>query len=86
MPVSPASLREIDLFSALDGGPNPASAAAMESSVVYILGQEQLHRLVWGRSEVAVAAIKRLALALRRLVSVVGDPPSSTSKRVSPKR
>ncbi len=58
---------------ALDGGPNPASAAAMEPSVVYILGQEQLHRLVREHPEVADAAIKRLSLALRHLVSVVGD-------------
>ena len=58
---------------ALDGGPNPASAAAMEPSVVYILGQEHLHRLVREHPEVADAAIKRLSLALRHLVSVVGD-------------
>jgi CRP/FNR family transcriptional regulator len=58
---------------ALDGGPNPASAAAMEPSVVYILGQEQLHRLVREHPEVADAAIKRLSLALRHLVLVVGD-------------
>jgi CRP/FNR family transcriptional regulator len=58
---------------ALDGGPNPASAAAMEPSVVYILGQEHLHRLVREYPEVADAAIKRLSLALRHLVSVVGD-------------
>jgi len=58
---------------ALDGGSNPASAAAMERSLVYVLGQEQLHRLVQEHPEVADAAIKRLALALRGLVSVVGD-------------
>jgi CRP/FNR family transcriptional regulator len=58
---------------ALDGGPNPASAAAAESSVVYILGQKQLHRLIVEHPEVADAAIKRLALALRHLVTVVGD-------------
>jgi CRP/FNR family transcriptional regulator len=58
---------------ALDGGPNPASAAAAEPSVVYILGQKQLHRLVVEHPEVADAAIKRLSLALRHLVTVVGD-------------
>jgi CRP/FNR family transcriptional regulator len=58
---------------ALDNGPNPASAAAMEPSVVYILGQDQLHRLIVEHPEVADAAIKRLSLALRHLVSVVGD-------------
>jgi CRP-like cAMP-binding protein len=58
---------------ALDSGPNPASAAAMEPSVVYILGQDFLHRLVLEHPEVADAAIKRLAGALRHLVSVVGD-------------
>jgi CRP/FNR family transcriptional regulator len=58
---------------ALDGGPNPASAAAMEPSVVYLLGQELLHRLVLEHPAVADAAIKRLSGALRHLVSVVGD-------------
>jgi CRP-like cAMP-binding protein len=58
---------------ALDGGPNPASAAAMEPSVVYSLDQDYLHHLVLQHPEVADAAIKRLSLALRHLVMVVGD-------------
>jgi CRP/FNR family transcriptional regulator len=56
---------------ALDGGPNPASAAAVEASVVYVLERAELHRLLLTRPEVADAVIRGMAAALRHLVSVI---------------
>ncbi len=58
---------------ALDGGPNPASAAAMEPSVVYVIGRAELHRLILERPGVAEAAVRSLAGALRHLVTLVED-------------
>lgn len=57
----------------LDGGPNPASAAAMEPSVVYATEREGLHRLILERPSVAEAAVRTMASALRHLVSLVED-------------
>lgn len=56
---------------ALDGGPNPAGAAALEPSVVYTLERTELHRLLLARPEVADAVIRGMAGALRHLVGVV---------------
>jgi CRP/FNR family transcriptional regulator len=58
---------------ALDGGPNPASAAAMEESVVYAIGRAELQRLILERPAVAAAAVKALAAALRFMVGRVED-------------
>jgi CRP/FNR family transcriptional regulator len=58
---------------ALDGGPNPASAAALEESVVYAIGHSELQRLILERPAVAAAAVKALAAALRFMVSRVED-------------
>lgn len=58
---------------ALDGGPNPASAAAMEPSVVYIIRRADLHELILTRPEVAAAVVQSLAGALRHLVMLVED-------------
>jgi CRP/FNR family transcriptional regulator len=58
---------------ALDGGPNPASAAAMESSVIYALGCAELRRLIVERPGVAEGAVRSMAAALRQLVSLVED-------------
>lgn len=58
---------------ALDGGPNPASAAAMESSVVYATGGAELRRMILERPGVAQATVRALAQALRHLVSLVED-------------
>lgn len=58
---------------ALDGGPNPASAAALESSVVFVTGGAELRRLIVERPGVALATVQALARALRHLVSVVED-------------
>lgn len=59
--------------SALDGGPNPASAAAIEPAVVYVIQRTELRKLILTRPEVAEAVVKALADALRHLVSLVED-------------
>src|SRR5579885_2797698 len=43
---------------ALDDGPNPASAAAMEPSVVYLIEGTALRRLMVERPAVAAATVK----------------------------
>ena len=58
---------------ALDGGANPASAAALEHSVVLVTGGAELRRMIAERPGVAQAAVQALARALRHLVSVVED-------------
>jgi CRP-like cAMP-binding protein len=58
---------------ALDGGPNPASAAAMEPSDLYVTSCDALHQLIVERPAVAEAAIRALAGALRHLVALVED-------------
>ena len=58
---------------ALDGGPNPASAAAMEASDVYIMRRADLRNLILTRPEVAEAVVQTLAGALRHLVVLVED-------------
>ncbi len=58
---------------ALDGGPNPASAAAMEASVVYQIWRAELQKLITTRPAVAMAVVRTLAQALRHLVTLVED-------------
>lgn len=58
---------------ALDGGPNPASAAAMEPSVVYVVRRAELRKLIATRPEVAEAVVQTVASALRHLVVLVED-------------
>jgi CRP-like cAMP-binding protein len=58
---------------ALDGGPNPASAAAMEASTVYVIRRADLQLLIRTRPEVANAVVQTLAQALRHLVTLVED-------------
>lgn len=58
---------------ALDGGPNPASAAALEASDVYIMRRADLRELIRTRPEVAEAVVQSLASALRHLVVLVED-------------
>ncbi|WP_052891020.1 Crp/Fnr family transcriptional regulator [Thermogemmatispora carboxidivorans] len=58
---------------ALDGGPNPASVAALEPSTVYSIGRQELRRLIRERPAVAEGVIAALALALRHLVGLVED-------------
>jgi CRP/FNR family transcriptional regulator len=58
---------------ALDGGPNPASAAALEPSIVYVIGRAELRKLIASKPEVAQAVVQSLAQALRHLVMLVED-------------
>jgi CRP-like cAMP-binding protein len=58
---------------ALDGGPNPASAAAVEPSVVYSIGHSALQKLIQERPTVAAAVVQTLASALRHMVGLVED-------------
>ncbi len=58
---------------AIDGGPNPASAAAMETSTIYIISHQELLKLMRTRPEVANAVIKTFAHALRHMVALVED-------------
>jgi CRP-like cAMP-binding protein len=58
---------------ALDGGPNPASAAAMEPSIIYVIRRADLSKLIIARPEVAAAVVQTLASALRHLVALVED-------------
>lgn len=58
---------------ALDGGPNPASAAAMEPSIVYLIQRTDLRQLMRNQPDVAIAAVQTLASALRHLVELVED-------------
>ena len=50
---------------ALDGGPNPASASALEPSTIYVISRAELRKLILTRPEVAEAVVKTLANALR---------------------
>ena len=58
---------------ALDGGPNPASAAALEPGVVYSIHRAERRQLISSRPEVAEAVVQTLANALRHLVALVED-------------
>lgn len=58
---------------ALDGGPNPASAAALEPSVIYLIQRQALRQLIRTQPEVAQAVVQTLAEALRHLVVLVED-------------
>ena len=58
---------------ALDGGPNPASAMAMEPTAVYAISGGRLRQLIAESPEVAAATVRMLATALRSLVSLVED-------------
>jgi CRP/FNR family transcriptional regulator len=58
---------------ALDGGPNPASAMALEQTTVYATSGEQLRRLIRERPGVAEATVRTLGAALRHLVALVED-------------
>lgn len=58
---------------ALDGGPNPASAAALEPGTVYSIQRAELRTLIVTHPQVALAAVQTLAEALRHLVALVED-------------
>ena len=58
---------------ALDGGPNPASVAAVEPASVYVIKRSGLLKLITTRPEVAEAVVLTLAKTLRHLVALVED-------------
>lgn len=64
------SFNEVPLF---DGGPNPASATAMEPTAVLGLSKNDMTRLLRENSQVAVNALRIMASRLRQLVSLVED-------------
>ena len=63
------SFNEVPVF---DGGPNPASGSALESSVLYFIPKETLLSLV-ADCPAALAIIKTFAARLRHLTSIVED-------------
>jgi CRP/FNR family cyclic AMP-dependent transcriptional regulator len=63
------SFNDVPVF---DGGPNPASAAALDHAVVYLLPRKTLLDLVAG-CPAAQAVIKMFAARLRHLTAVVED-------------
>jgi len=63
------SFNDVPVF---DGGPNPASASALEPSAVYLIPKEVMLSLL-ANSPVALAIIKIFAARLRHLTAVVED-------------
>ncbi len=63
------SFNDVPVF---DGGPNPASASALEPSTVYVIPVESLLSLV-ADCPAAQAIIKLFAARLRHLITVVED-------------
>jgi CRP/FNR family transcriptional regulator len=64
------SFAEVPVF---DGGPNPASADAMEESIVYLFPTADLLRLVRSSPEIALGVIRVFAQRLRHLTRLVED-------------
>lgn len=58
---------------ALDGNPSPASAAAVEPSVVYMIQGAVLRRLIAERPSVAQAAVRSLASTVREMVTLAEE-------------
>lgn len=64
------SFNEVPVF---DGGPNPASAEAMERTTVYVLPSSDLLELVRRRPDITLELLKTFAVRLRRLTMLVED-------------
>jgi CRP-like cAMP-binding protein len=64
------SFAEVPVF---DGGPNPASADAMEPSVVYLFPTESLLALVRSTPEIGLGIIRVFARRLRHMTRLVED-------------
>jgi CRP-like cAMP-binding protein len=62
------TLAEVPAF---DGGPYPSHVVAKENSVVFFLGRSDLNRLCLKYPEVALSAVKVLAMKLRRTAAMV---------------
>lgn len=57
----------------LDGGPNPASAAALEPTALWVVDRNSMLALLHQHPSLAVAVIENLATRARHLVSLVED-------------
>jgi CRP/FNR family transcriptional regulator len=68
-----SSLQTFNDVPAIDGRPNPASAAALQPSVIYQINHADMQRLIHSHPLVAEAVIQTLADALRHLVTLVED-------------
>jgi CRP/FNR family transcriptional regulator len=64
------SFAEVPVF---DGGPNPASADAMEDSIVYLFPTAELLALVRSSPEIALGVLRVFAGRLRQLTFLVED-------------
>jgi CRP/FNR family transcriptional regulator len=64
------SFAEVPVF---DGGPNPASADAMEASTVYLFPRDELLSLVRSSPEIALGVLRVFAQRLRRMTLLVED-------------
>ena len=58
---------------ALDGGPNPASAAAASDAVLLIIGRHDIRRLAQAHPVLAWALIESIARRTRHMVEMVED-------------
>lgn len=63
------SFNDVPVF---DGGPNPASASALEPTTIYIVPREALLKLI-GNCPAALSIIRLLASRLRHLTRLVED-------------
>ena len=64
------TFNEVPVF---DGGPNPASAQALERTALYAIGKEALRRLVRERPAVALALLAAFAGKLRHFTRLVEE-------------
>lgn len=64
------SFNEVPVF---DGGPNPASAMALETGVIYGVCREDMERLLKDYPQITRNVIRMLSRRLRDLVSLVED-------------
>ena len=64
------TFNEVPVF---DGGPNPASAQALERAILYVFGKEALRRLVRERPAVALALLAVFAGKLRHFTRLVEE-------------
>ena len=64
------TFNEVPVF---DGGPNPASAMALEEGMVYVLHRADIQRLLSEHPTIALSVIQVLASRLRYMVGLVED-------------
>lgn len=64
------SFNEVPL---LDGGPNPASAEALEDTHVYVLSKEAMAQIIYAQPSVALAMLRIFAGRLRHLSVLVEE-------------